>query len=433
MKSRVLLTTVAFLLVGVLARGQDPTVRAPDSSPPFRIPQANIEQGQPLPPPVPMAAPGCSSCAAPVAEGDGWGQAGRLWVKGEYLRWFLKGSPLPPLVTTSPAGTARASAGVLGMNGTATVVGDTDVNDESRSGGRFTFGFWFDHERTVGIEASYLVVEGQSTQFNAGSDGTQILARPFFDTNANQLAADLIAFPGVLSGSIVVRESSSGLTGAEVDFREEVCHGACYRIDVLGGYRYLRETEHLNIAESLTALDATNRFAAPAGSNILVTDDFVAKNEFHGGNFGLAADLWWNQWTLGLLAKAAVGYNHQIVDINGSSQVTAPGTAPTTSAGGLLAGQFNSGHHDRWVVPVIPEFGVNLAYQFTPHLRVFVGYTFLFWGDVVRAGDQIDFSVNPLGLPPATGTVTGAQRPAFLSSTRDLWVQGINFGGEWKY
>ena len=37
-----------------------------------------------------------------------------LWFRGEYLLWWMKESPIPPLVTTSPFGTPRELAGVLG-------------------------------------------------------------------------------------------------------------------------------------------------------------------------------------------------------------------------------------------------------------------------------------------------------------------------------
>ena len=57
------------------------------------------------------------------------------------------------------------------------------------------------------------------------------------------------------------------------------------------------------------------------------------------------------------------------------------------------------------------EMRVQLAYQVGPHLSVHAGYTFLYWSQVVRAGDQIDLVVNPALLPPP---VPGASplRPA---------------------
>jgi hypothetical protein len=300
------------------------------------------------------------------------------------------------------------------------------------SGARFTVGGWFDHEESLGLEANFLIVEGQSTHFEAASDGSQILARPFFDAQTNLLAADLIAFPGVVAGAVAVQASSSGLTGAEVNFREKLCCGAHYEIDVLGGYRYLHHDDRVSIFENLTTLDTTARFG-PAGSNVSLVDAFSAKNEFHGGNFGLEANIWRDRWILGLLAKAAVGYSHEVVEINGATQFTAPGATPVFNPGGLLALTNNIGHHDRWLTPVIPEFGIHLSYQVTCQLRLSVGYTLIFWGDVVRAGDQIDFLVNSAGLPSPTGAGAATTSPAFLGRTTGFWAQGVDFGLEWRY
>jgi hypothetical protein len=51
---------------------------------------------------------------------------------------------------------------------------------------------------------------------------------------------------------------------------------------------------------------------------------------------------------------------------------------------------------------VVPEVGVKVGYQVTPHLRAQVGYDFLYWSDVVRPGSQIDPLINTNLIPPAT-------------------------------
>src|SRR6516165_4079308 len=38
-----------------------------------------------------------------------------LWVSSDYMLGFFQSARLPALVTTSPAGTARAQAGILGL------------------------------------------------------------------------------------------------------------------------------------------------------------------------------------------------------------------------------------------------------------------------------------------------------------------------------
>jgi hypothetical protein len=61
-----------------------------------------------------------------------------------------------------------------------------------------------------------------------------------------------------------------------------------------------------------------------------------------------------------------------------------------------------------------------------------VGYSLIYWTRVVRAGEQIDLSLNPNFLPdePETATIAGAQRPAFAWQETSLWAQGFNLGLE---
>ena len=75
---------------------------------------------------------------------------------------------------------------------------------------------------------------------------------------------------------------------------------------------------------------------------------------------------------------------------------------------------------------VVPEVGINLGYQFTNHIRGFIGYNFLYWSNVVRPGNQIDQAVNPNLIPPSIPG--GPSRPTFDFHGSDFWAQGINFG-----
>ncbi len=120
------------------------------------------------------------------------------------------------------------------------------------------------------------------------------------------------------------------------------------------------------------------------------------------------------------------------MDINGGTTVTVAGVPPVASAGGLLALGGNIGHHSRDEVAVVPELDLKLAYQVTPRLKASVGYTYLYWSDVVRAGNQIDPTVNPALIPPAVAASVPA-RPAFAFQQSSLWVQGINLGLEFSY
>ena len=85
---------------------------------------------------------------------------------------------------------------------------------------------------------------------------------------------------------------------------------------------------------------------------------------------------------------------------------------------------------------MVPELGATLGYQMTRRLRVTAGYSAIYWGSVVRPGDQVDLDVNPLLLPPEQATpvvANGALRPQFQFVETDYWVQGLSFGADFRW
>ena len=358
---------------------------------------------------------------------------GRFYSQGEYLVWWMRGAALPPLVTVSPPGTPIGQAGVLGSSGTVTVFGQSTVNDDARSGMRFTFGAWVDDEKTFGVEGNFLMLETKAVHFAAASNGSPILGRPFIDATTGRQNAELVAFPGDVTGSVAASAETDGLIGAGFLMRENLTRSGGFSLDVLGGYRYLRFTDRLAVAENLTSVNpASPVFIAP-GTRIQVGDAFGAKNEFNGFDAGLSASFDRGPWELDLLAKLAVGPTHQAVDINGGTTITVPTTAPVSSTGGLLALSPNIGHHSRTEISVVPELDVKAGYQITPRLRATVGYSFLYWSDVVRAGDAVSTTVNPTLLPNSPTAATGPQNPAFAFQRSGMWAQGLDFGLEFRY
>ena len=59
-----------------------------------------------------------------------------------------------------------------------------------------------------------------------------------------------------------------------------------------------------------------------------------------------------------------------------------------------------------------------------------VGYSFIYWSNVSRPGDQIDLNVSPSQFPPYDETAT---MPAFVQHTTDFWAQGINVGLDYRF
>jgi hypothetical protein len=354
---------------------------------------------------------------------------GRFWVDTELLLWWMKPANLPPLITGSVPGTPLGEVGVLGVPGTFVLFGGSPVNGDLRVGGRVTAGFWLDCDQTCGIQGYFFQLGTQAQGFNGGSPG--LLGRPFVNTVTGLPDAELISSPGFLNGNVQANASSGSLIGAGVLGRCNLCCGCRYRLDALAGYRYLSWSDRVGITENLTSTDPAQT-VVPLGTNIVVADRFQTINHFNGADFGLAGEIRWSSWALIGTARIAFGATHEQVDINGFTTVTVPGFPPVTSPGGLLALSSNSGVHTRDMFAVVPEVGLQLAYQVGPHLRVHAGYNFLYWSQLARAGDQIDLVVNPALLPPHTPGALPA-RPAFMFNGTSIWAQGINLGLEFRF
>jgi hypothetical protein len=356
-------------------------------------------------------------------------------VSAEYLLWWLKNGPVPPLVTASPP----SSAGILGQPGTVTLFGPgSDLTGSPLSGGRFTAGAWLDDCQTVGVEGSYFFLGTGTRNFTAagtGAPGSPVLARPFFNALTGREDSELVAAPGVLAGSVGVA-SSSRLQGAEANALCNLCCGCdcgCgYRVDALAGFRYLDLKESISISENLTVLPTVPLLG---GTNFLVSDRFDTRNQFYGGQVGVQGQVWSGWLFATAAAKVALGDTHQSVDVSGFTRIAPPGAAATTLPGGLLALSSNSGHFTRDRFSVVPEGRLGFGVQVTDYLRVSIGYTFLYWSNVARPGDQIDRVVNPAALPILGGTApaVGPARPAFTFKDTDFWAQGLSVGLEFRY
>ena len=364
---------------------------------------------------------GCATCREPC------GPPGRFWVSAEYLLWWIKDERLPPLVTAGPAGTT----GVLGSPGTTVIFGGSDLNHEEFSGGRFAAGFWLDDCQTVGVEADFFFLAPRSSNFFVGGGtGGPIIARPIINALTGEETSEFVSSP-LVSGNIQVH-SRSELFGAEVNGICNLCCCCTHRLDLLGGFRYLQLEEKLDITEDLTLAPTVPTFG---GSHISVRDHFETQNRFYGGQLGVRGEWWRGRAFVNVRGEVTLGETHESIDIRGVTTLTPPGGTTTTVPGGILALPSNSGHFTRDEFSVVPEVGINVGYQVTNHLRAYVGYTFLYWSDVVRPGDQIDRTINLTQVPSTggSGVLVGPARPAVLFKTTDFWAQGINLGLEFRF
>jgi Putative beta barrel porin-7 (BBP7) len=337
--------------------------------------------------------------------------ASPFWISADYLLWSVKGDKLPALVST----------GNLGAPGTAVLFGDAAVNDRWRSGAEIKAGYWFDPQRSWGIEGSGFWLQDASTGFNASSNGTPALERPFLDVTTGLQDTQIVAAPGVSSGQVAINETSR-LWGAGAALRREICASCAGRVTALVGYRYLRASDGLTIATSQQGNNLV--FGGPFA--IAITDQFATANNFSGLDLGLSGETQAGAFTFEWLGKVALGATFSTVQINGATSVALGGGVPTTVAGGLLALSSNIGSFSQTRFAVVPEVALKLGYQVTSQLRVHAGYDFLYWSNVVRPGNVIDTGVNPTLLPPAAPA--GPSRPAPRLDGSDFWAQGVNLG-----
>jgi len=393
---------------------------------------------------------GCSSCAGPMSSFgidlcNPAGLGGRQlciclpshgWVSVDYLGWYQSGMNVPPLVTSSINGTSQAAAGVL-PGASVLFGGGSDTLSENMNGIRVRVGLWSATRPNAGAEGEYFGFGQQTESFDRNSTGNPILARPFYNNVTGLQDAQLVAFPGLLSGRVQV-DATSQLNSAAVRFRHILCCSnscdfstlACAtvpaqsRFDATLGWRYMQLREGLNIREDLTSLDSNNP------GSFLIEDSFDAFNQFNGVELGVQ---WMGRrgyWSLETIMRVNFGNTKQSLTIDGSTR--SPQNGPVNSGGLLAQPGRNIGVYDRNEFAMVPELGATIGYQLTQRMKVNFGYTFLYWSNVVRPGDQIDTTVNPNLFPPAIAANTFSG-PAFAVRETDYWVQGLSIGGEYRW
>ncbi|NQU24881.1 MAG: BBP7 family outer membrane beta-barrel protein [Candidatus Nealsonbacteria bacterium] len=385
------------------------------------------------------------------------GPPGEYWFRGDYLLMWTKGSYLPPLVTTGPLPST-------------VLFGDRKINQSGRSSFRATIGWWIDSCHDIAMEGDYLDSSRKLTSYKSISAGDPVLARPYYDTFNDLQGAQAIAVPGLAVGCVDIRASDFyESAGARMRYNlawleacgEVACGGmgcgemgcgemgcgemGCgetvrgfggfdkrtFRLDFIAGYRYHRLNDNVSIREDIVSTGVGGPVIP--GTMFNVRDTFRAGNEFNGGEIGLITEYTRGRWSIELLAKMALGVNHQYVRIDGNTTITTP-TDPLVTAthqGGLYALRTNMGWHSKNEFTVIPQLGAELGYQVTGGLRLYAGYHILYWADVLRSADQINQSIDPRNIPPV---LAGAgPDPTFAFESSNFWAQGLTAGFEIRY
>ncbi|MBN1590751.1 MAG: BBP7 family outer membrane beta-barrel protein [Pirellulales bacterium] len=414
------------------------------------------------------------------------GPSGQYWFRADYLLWRTRGVDLVPLVTTSDV----EDQGIIGNDTTRILFGNDRINGDSHSGTSIKFGWWFHCGRTAGVEFDFLTLGERGTDFyySSSSTGYPLYARPFDDVNPESLGsnAELISetpwLRGTVDGRVDEYFHSAGVNlrlnlcchepccscGCSEDCgeccEEECGDGSCcsemectraavycrglgsllerfrpsrYRVDLIAGYRHYQLNDSLRVNESSLVLQ--NHDLLRAGTTIDLFDEFRSRNEFHGGELGVIAQIYRGCWSFEFLAKMALGNNSQVVTINGQTTIDThqQGDEPAVYGSGMLAmkngTEGNIGRYTNDDFVVIPQFGAEIGYQMTCHMRAYVGYNLIYWANVARAAEQVDYTLNSEYFPPANPQPSGAARPAFAWEDSNFWAQGLNLGLEYRF
>lgn len=359
---------------------------------------------------------------------DGAASERRTLAQAEYLLWWVNAGAVPVLAAT---GRTLQSTGYLGQPGTEVLLGPGNFGSESRNGFRTRFGTsWETPFGERGLDMSCFVLGRQTSSILFDSSQYPTITRPFFAPNFNSEFAQLVAFPGLSTGALRI-DNDSQLWGSDVNYRWLQCHTCDTRSEWFAGYRHLNLRESLQITEFIVA---GPNAPDPVGTAIVVADQFITKNFFHGAQLG-----WSGGRTLGaiswdLRAALALGVTQQELNIRGDQIRQRPGErSELFTGGGLLAAGPNIGQFRQNRFSTVTEATFNLGYAITPVLRATLGYNVLYWSNVLRPGEQIDRVVDLTFVPNSLDVPRVTRRPLPLLSESGLWVHGLQFGLEARW
>ena len=390
--------------------------------------------------------------AAPLTEGGccfqgcdipDCGCGNKCWASLDYLLWWIKDGPVPPLVTTGNPAVNGALTGSLGQSTTKILFGQSNLDYGTFSGLRLTVGGWIGPDQCFGIEASAFALEQRSVRFAASSDanGNPPLYIPAYNPEKQHEDRLVVSEPfntaqttGGFAGT-VLWASTTRLWGAEVN---GVCAGwsSCnWEGSLLAGFRYLNLEESLDLTNDTVTLP----LAGETGTFVSnLADSFQTRNEFYGAQIGGKLGYHWNMLSLDVIGKLALGDTHQVSDVMGiSSQTGAVAPTPGTFPGGLFAQPTNIGRRSHDEFTVVPELELKVGCCICPGVHAFVGYDILYWNEVVRPGNQIDRSLNlsqsPVISQNPNATLVGPANPAPMFNRSDFYANGLTFGLELRY
>ena len=316
------------------------------------------------------------------------------WGRIETLLWWTQDRDSPALITTAP------TANPPTPQSQATTLFGNPISSDLLVGNRVDFGQYVGDDQFFGVGGRVFGIWNgdQSESVVSDANGSPSIRIPFNDA---------IGFIGVPSSSaffsLAQNENGVLLTGAasvnnEFDFigtelytRTLLGRGCDHRLDLIGGYSFHSIDDSIELSGYSTRFNAGNPL-----NTFFFTDAYEAQNTFHGGQIGFESQVVKGRFMFSSLTKLHLGNMNQRLRVNGASRIDAgaPGAlganqfTSTTNRGLLVQG--NDGFAERDSFVFAPEANIKLGFRANESTTFTVGYSFIMWSDVVRAGDNID-------------------------------------------
>jgi len=172
---------------------------------------------------------------------------------------------------------------------------------------------------------------------------------------------------------------------------------------------------------------------APGPDIVSVRDYYETHNGYYAGQVGARGEYQLGRWSASACGKIGLGSNHEDFYVQGHTLLTDSTGLTLFEPGGLYTQVSNLGHYIRDRLAYSAEVDLRLGFQITQHAEVFLGYTFLYWSDVVRPGEQVNRNIDPRQEPSNLAFDRPPQpaEPFRVFRSTDFWAQGLSAG--WSF
>lgn len=213
------------------------------------------------------------------------------------------------------------------------------------------------------------------------------------------------------------------MQGAELNGTVLLCPIDCTDIALLGGFRYWYFDEKLKFFTDSSYVDHSDVFQTQS--------IFCAENNFYGGQAGIKLDYRCRCFRFHICGKLALGAICERAKIDGwllTTDLNEEGKLQKYP-GSYFAQLTNMGQFSKARFSVIPEINLKLGCNANRCVSFFIGYTFLYASNVLRASNEVSDKLNPTQCYAIAYTpdayLVGKPAPMPKLKSDGLWVQGL--------